>query len=193
MKSLREQYPYTVSASEKEAMQLYIKIMRMAGATTTRIHQDLPESFTLTQIAVLDALYHLGPLCQKDLAKKLLTTSGNLTLVISNLSRKGWVLKTRHGKDRRFATITLTEEGAKVFSDFMPNHARRIAETFEELTEEEKALFQSTFRKLGQRCAEPDPTKESGLRSDSMDKINFPEGKSFAPKEAFGNLFGSIR
>ena len=44
---------------------------------------------TLTQFAVLEALYHLGPMSLSDIAQKVLTTGGNLTMVVGNLGKAG--------------------------------------------------------------------------------------------------------
>ena len=46
---------------------------------------------TAPQFGVLEALYHLGPLCQKDLAAKILKSSGNMTMVIDNLEKRDLV------------------------------------------------------------------------------------------------------
>ena len=48
-------------------------------------------NLTISQFGVLEALYHLGPLSQRQLADKILRSSGNLTMVIDNLERDGLV------------------------------------------------------------------------------------------------------
>ena len=60
------------------------------------------EGLTLSQFAVLEALYHVGPHCLGDLARRILTSSGNLTLVIDNLQKRGLVKREQQGKDKRF-------------------------------------------------------------------------------------------
>jgi MarR family 2-MHQ and catechol resistance regulon transcriptional repressor len=54
------------------ALDAYIKLMRAADSITARAHLVLPDGVTLTQFAALEALYHLGPLFQSELAAKLL-------------------------------------------------------------------------------------------------------------------------
>ena len=89
------------SKSEILALDAYIKLMRAADSITARAHLVLPDGVTLTQFAALEALYHLGPLFQSELAAKLLKSGGNLTLVVDNLERDGFVSRTRDAADRR--------------------------------------------------------------------------------------------
>ena len=123
--------------------------MRAAQTVTSRVHYALPEGLTTTQFAVLDALYHRGPLSQKELSTKLLTSSGNLTLVIANLKRKKLVSKTRSGKDRRYYTIRLSPKGRRFLAGFMPVHAERMASFFAVLSEAEQAQLGELCRRVG--------------------------------------------
>lgn len=71
------------------ALTCYIKLARAAAAVGARINGDLPSvGLSASQFGVLEALYPLGPLHQRQLAGKLLNSSGNLTLVIDNLARR---------------------------------------------------------------------------------------------------------
>ena len=40
---------------------------------------------TVSQFGVLEALHHRGTLSQRDLARKLLTSTGNISIVLKNL------------------------------------------------------------------------------------------------------------
>ena len=52
---------------------------------------------TVGQFGTLEALLHLGPLCRRDLGRKLLRSGGNITVVVGNLARRGLV---RRGAER---------------------------------------------------------------------------------------------
>jgi MarR family 2-MHQ and catechol resistance regulon transcriptional repressor len=55
------------------------------------VHRVLAEpKLTISQFGVLEALYHKGPLCQRDIASKILKSTGNITLVIVNLEKSVW-------------------------------------------------------------------------------------------------------
>ena len=56
---------------EINALNAFIKLQRAAETVSVRIHGVLPEGLTVTQFGVLEALHHIGPLCQSELAEKL--------------------------------------------------------------------------------------------------------------------------
>ena len=87
---------------EVRALNAFIALSRAAGSVETRTHAVMAEAgLTESQFGVLEALYHLGPLCAAELAKKVLRSRGNLTLVIANLERDGLVARTTRAEERR--------------------------------------------------------------------------------------------
>ena len=83
---------YSGSAEEKAALDAYIKVWRAAHAMEVRANRHLSaHNLTISQFGVLEALHHLGPLSQRQLADKILRSSGNLTMVIDNLESDGLV------------------------------------------------------------------------------------------------------
>jgi MarR family 2-MHQ and catechol resistance regulon transcriptional repressor len=141
--------------NEIEALDAYIKLMRAAESVTTRVHETLPPNLTVTQFAVLEVLYHLGPLCQGQLAAKLLKSTGNLTLVIANLERAGLIKRTRQPDDLRFITITLAPRGRSLIAELFPRVAARIAAEFSVLSASEKTDLSRLAKKLGLGPAGP--------------------------------------
>ena len=69
------------------------------------------QGLTHGQFGTMEALFHLGPLCQRELGEKLLRSGGNLTMVIDNLEKKGWVRRERQPDDRRKVLVSLTPKG----------------------------------------------------------------------------------
>ena len=75
--------------AQERALSAYVKLERAASAAFAYARVGLEEEgLTLSQFAVLEALYHVGPQCLGDLARRILTSSGNLTLVIDNLQKR---------------------------------------------------------------------------------------------------------
>lgn len=94
------------------ALNTYTKLMRAAESVTARVHRDVAAAgLTISQFGVLEALLHKGPLCQRDIASKILKSSGNMTMVIDNLEKQGMVTRERSSTDRRFLTVDLTFRG----------------------------------------------------------------------------------
>jgi MarR family 2-MHQ and catechol resistance regulon transcriptional repressor len=138
--------------SEKEVLALstYVKLMRSVESITARIHKHLASSgLTLSQFAVLEALYHLGPLYQREIGQKLLRSSGNITMVIDNLEKQGYVRRERKKEDRRFMMVRLTDEGFELISNVFPPHAAVIAREMGVLSTREQETLAQLCKKLG--------------------------------------------
>jgi MarR family 2-MHQ and catechol resistance regulon transcriptional repressor len=126
--------------------------MRAAESATTRIHRHLVSTgLTVSQFAVLEALYHLGPLSQREIGKKILRSSGNITMVIDNLEKSGLVRRERFEADRRFYIVHLTDKGYDLINELFPLHAAVIAEDFGVLTAAEQEALGRLCKKLGLR------------------------------------------
>jgi MarR family 2-MHQ and catechol resistance regulon transcriptional repressor len=145
---MRKKYPE--NRNERKALKTYVKLMRAAESVTARIHRHLSSAgLTLSQFAVLEALYHLGPLSQREIAKKILRSSGNITMVIDNLEKNGLAQRKRNKTDRRFFIVHLTDRGHKLIDKIFPPHARLVAKEFAALTAAEQDTLASLCKKLG--------------------------------------------
>jgi MarR family 2-MHQ and catechol resistance regulon transcriptional repressor len=136
--------------AQERALSAYVKLERAAGTAFAYARVGLEEEgLTLSQFAVLEALYHLGPLFLGDLARRILTSSGNLTLVVDNLQKRGLVKRKQQGKDKRFILAAITPAGRKLIARIFPEHARRITEIMARLKPEEQQRLGDLCRKLG--------------------------------------------
>jgi MarR family 2-MHQ and catechol resistance regulon transcriptional repressor len=141
---------YPGSPEQIRALNAYIRLTRAAEALSARLLSgEKLEGLTVSQLGVLDALLYLGPMHQKDLAEKILKSSGNLTLVIDNLEKRGLVQRERQGSDRRFVTIFLTEAGRALIERVMPRHADEITAVMSALTPDEQQTLGELCKKLG--------------------------------------------
>lgn len=143
---------YRGTQEEVRALDTYIKLMRAAELVTTRIHRHLTAvNLTISQFGVLEALFHLGPLSQRDLAEKLLKSGGNMTMVIDNLEKRQLVKRERSVEDRRFVSVCLTEEGRQLISKIFPQHVAAVVEEISILTESEQEELGCLCRRLGKK------------------------------------------
>lgn len=131
-------------------MSAYINLIRASDSLVSKASAQLEQSrMTLGQFAALEALHHLGPMCQHTLAKKLLRSGGNITLVVDNLEKREWVRRERQKDDRRMVQIHLTPKGARLIAKVFPEHAAAIAKIMNELTENEQEELRRIAGKLG--------------------------------------------
>jgi len=141
---------YQGTATEKSALDVYIKLSRAAEAVTARINHHLKDvKLTISQFGVLEAIYHLGPMHQNQLAEKILKSTGNLTLVIDNLEKRGLVERERDPSDRRCVLIHLTDAGHQLIHNFFPRHVAAVVQTLGVLSLEEQAQLAALCKKLG--------------------------------------------
>src|SRR5215475_8214417 len=76
-----------------------------------------------SDFAVLEALLHKGPLPINEIGKKVLLTSGSITVAVDRLESKGLVERRAHGSDRRARVVHLTKEGRKLITRSYAEHA----------------------------------------------------------------------
>jgi len=141
---------YKGRPSEVRALDAYIKLTRATSSVNTRLSRQLAATgLTPTQLGVLEALLHLGPLGQRVLGEKLLMSGANITTVVDNLERRGLVRRERRGDDRRNVTAHLTPPGRRLIAKVFPDHAANIAAAFAALTAAEQDELARLTRKLG--------------------------------------------
>lgn len=146
---------YKGTREEKEALDSYIKLMRAAESVASKLNEyKTHQGLSISQFGALEALYHLGPMYQKDIGRKILKSSGNITMVIDNLEQKELVERKRDEHDRRYVTISLTEKGEEMISGLLPGHIAAIVEIMESLNREEKEELGALCRKLGMAVSE---------------------------------------
>jgi len=145
---------YPGTKDERRALDSYVKLLRAAESVTARL-QAAPTTAGLTgsQFGALEALLHVGPMCQRDLGEKLLKSTGNITMVVDNLEKRGLVRRERSREDRRYITVHLTEEGRALISEIFPQHVASIVAEMGTLTPEEQEELGRLCRKLGRQGA----------------------------------------
>ncbi len=112
-------------------------------------YQTIKESgLTPTQFGVLEALYSKGDLRIHELIEKILTTSGNITVVIKNLEKDGFIHRNVDPKDKRSCIISLTDKGKQCMEVILPNHFNNIKEIFKVLSDEEKIMLRTILKKF---------------------------------------------
>lgn len=112
-------------------------------------YQTIKESgLTPAQFGVLEVLYSKGDLKICEIIEKILTTSGNITVVIKNLEKDGLVKRNIDPEDKRSCIISLTEKGKDMIEGILPNHINNIKNVFEILTDEEKVTLKNILKKF---------------------------------------------
>lgn len=148
---------YRGSPDQIRALNAFIKLARAMNSLNTNLARHVADEggITMSQFGVLEALLHLGPLSQGDLGQKLLLSGSNVTTVIDNLEKRGFVTRTRRPGDRRVVDVELTDSGRKLIARLFPAHARRITNLLSALTSKQQDQLGELCRTLGKSIVEP--------------------------------------
>ena len=94
-------------------------MIRASEAHIFKKHQLTP-----TQFSVLETLYSKGDLRIQDLIDSILATSGNMTVVIRNMVRDGWITRETDPEDRRAYLVSITDAGRQKIEEALPDHIK---------------------------------------------------------------------
>jgi MarR family 2-MHQ and catechol resistance regulon transcriptional repressor len=107
-----------------------------------------------SDFAVLEALLHKGPLPVNEIGKKVLLTSGSITVAVDRLEAKGLVERRSHGSDRRARVVHLTREGRKLITRAYADHAADLERLVSaSLTRKERDTLIRLLKQIGYKAA----------------------------------------
>ena len=141
---------YRGKSEEVRALNAFIKLMRAAESVMNWTQQRLKAyDLTASQFGAMESLYHLGPMCQRDVGTKLLKSGGNITMVVDNLEKRGLVTRERDPDDRRYITVTLTPAGRGLIEEVFPVHLAGIVKDLSVLSDAEQEELGALCKRLG--------------------------------------------
>ena len=107
-----------------------------------------------SDFAALEALLHKGPLPVNEIGRRVLLTSGSVTVAVDRLEARGLVERRASSTDRRARIVHLTKEGRKLIARAYAAHAadlERLASA--SLTRSERQLLIRLLKKIGYTAA----------------------------------------
>ena len=143
---------YQGTQEETCALNAYIKLQRAAEATLFHTTAHLSDfGLSTSQFAVLEALFHLGTLSQRALAEKLLKSTGNISIVLKNMEKRGLIERHRDPDDNRYMQVCITDAGRDLIAGMFTAHVAGIVTEMSILTADEQDELARLCRKLGLR------------------------------------------
>ena len=132
------------------ALKLFVVLSRAHRAVGEHARRDQERhKLGATEFAVLEALYHKGPMLVGEVSARILLTSGSTTYVVDKLEERGLVERRPCASDRRAMYVDLTREGKALIRKIFPAHARAIATAVAGLTPEEQRAVTVLLKRLG--------------------------------------------
>ena len=132
------------------ALKLWVVLSRAHEAVTELAKLDVERGeLSLTEFAVMEALYHKGDLSAGEVSKRVLLRSGSLTYVIDKLVVRGLIKRTVCDADKRRTYLQLTGPGTTLMRRIWPGHAAVIELATSGLTLAEKRTAAKLIKKMG--------------------------------------------
>lgn len=104
------------------------------------------------EFTVLELLFNRGQQPIQQIGKRILIPSSSLTYVIDRLEEKGLVERTHNPEDRRIIYAMITKAGIEKMDEVFPDHSQKIADMFQELSEDEIETFIQLTKKVGHQA-----------------------------------------
>lgn len=135
---------------QDESLRLLVILYRAYRALAQHAERSIAKSgLNPTEFAVLELLYHKGPIPLQQIGEKILIASGSITYVVDKLEKKGLAMREQSKEDRRVIYALLTEAGHRLLDEFFPVHRADIQKAMGGLTEDEKIEAANSLKKLG--------------------------------------------
>jgi MarR family 2-MHQ and catechol resistance regulon transcriptional repressor len=148
-------HPVRATPNETTALRLWVIMSRAHAAMAAHAAADVTRhGLTLTEFAILEALYHRGPLLLGEVQRRILVSSGGITFLVDRLVAKELVERRACATDRRARYAALTPKGEALLAEIFPAHAAAIARAAGGLSPEEQAEATRLLRILGLHAAE---------------------------------------
>jgi len=137
------------SAASTRALLAYRRLRRASRVLERQTNAwVLEQDLTPSQFATLAALHEDGPQCPSALARTILRSNANLTLVIDNLERRGLVRRRWVPGDRRQRRVHLTRAGKARARALLPAYRQRVRRLMALLASAEQEHLSRLCRKL---------------------------------------------
>ena len=143
------------SLSGGSGVHVFLVLWKAARAVQTYAEKSIAElALCGSDFGVLEALLHKGPLPVNEIGKKILLTSGSITVAVDRLEKRGLVERRAHGTDRRARIVHLTKEGRKLITRGYAQHAADVEQLMSaSLTTTERATLIRLLKKIGYKAA----------------------------------------
>ncbi|MCI3927230.1 MarR family transcriptional regulator [Paenibacillus sp. TRM 82003] len=142
-------------ASVERSLRLFRVLNRAFRSVSEHSTRDIKTNgLNPTEFAVLELLYHKGPIPLQQIGSRLLILSGGVTYTVDKLENAGYVVRRSCEEDRRVTFAEVTEEGQRLMESIFPKHALALHAAMSGLTDEEKETAATLLKKLGLKADE---------------------------------------
>jgi MarR family 2-MHQ and catechol resistance regulon transcriptional repressor len=116
----------------------------------------------MTEFAVLEALYHKGPLRLGEIRDRILVTGASTTYVVKKLEERGLMRRKSYAEDSRVVLGELTAKGRALMDEVFPVHVEMLQQAAAGLTVSEKREASRLLRTLSRHARDTSGQKLTG-------------------------------
>lgn len=135
----------------KKSMAVYISMSRVINTLRRENNKlILKHNLTLGQFAVMEALYSKGRLSTGEVMEKILSTSGNIPVIVKNLEKDGFITRKQDESDKRRFILDLTDKGKDLMDEIIPENLKFMDELislWDDEDKEELIILMNKFRR----------------------------------------------
>lgn len=135
----------------KKSMAVYISMSRVINTLRRENNKlILKHDITLGQFAVMEALYSKGRLSTGEVMEKILSTSGNIPVIVKNLEKDGFITREQDESDKRRFILDLTDKGKDLMDEIVPENLKFMDELislWDDDEKEELIILMNKFRR----------------------------------------------
>lgn len=135
----------------KKSMAVYISMSRVINTLRRENNKlILKHDITLGQFAVMEALYSNGRLSTGEVMEKILSTSGNIPVIVKNLEKDGFITREQDESDKRRFILDLTDKGKDLMDEIVPENLKFMDELislWDDDEKEELIILMNKFRR----------------------------------------------
>jgi len=103
---------------------------------------------TVAQWAVLVVLWETDGLAQKELSERVAVETPTLSRTLDRMERDGLVKRERNVQDRRQVHVNLTEHGAALWRDLVPEAEANLERALDGFDDHEEAVFRGLLKRV---------------------------------------------
>lgn len=143
------------SLKDGTGVHVFLVMWKAVHAVETYAQHSIAElEMCGSDFAVLEALLHKGPLPINEIGRKVLLTSGSITVAVDRLESKGLVERRASGTDRRARIVHLTKAGKDLIARVYASHASDMEQLASaSLTKAERETLIRLLKKIGYEAA----------------------------------------
>lgn len=144
----------SIPLETESALKLWVVLSRAhASIYAHAVAHAADHGLSLTEFAILEALYHRGRMVLGEIQRRILVSSGGITFLVDRLAEKGLVIRQECPEDRRAKYVSLTREGTRVIREIFPSHAQVLANAMRGLSTAQQREATDMLRTLGLTAA----------------------------------------